>query len=717
MNKIKYLLAILLFTTSLALQAIPTVSAATSLILNSSVETATSATQPANWTSNSWGTNTSSFSYANTGNTGTKSLSVTMTSRTDGDAKWVHDAVTVTPDTSYTYSSFYKSTIDTEIDLQYTTAGGAVSYVYGAYVPASANWKEQTITFKTPATATKVVVMQVLAAAGTLQTDDFQLAATSVAPPNTDGNLVVNPSFETVNGSSPANWSSSTWGTNNAAFTYTNTGRSGTKSATVSMTSFTSGDGKWFADPVVVTPGMSYEYNDYYKSAAVTRVVAGFVNSAGVYAYQELAAAPASPSAWALYSANIVAPATATKVTIYHLLDKVGSLNIDDVSLTAAVVPASNVPNASLETAATATTPASWTSSKWGTNTAAFTYVNEGHTGTKSVRTTISNYTDGDAKWYFNPVTNLQQGKQYRWSTWYKTNTNPHAVAMFTRANGTNTFFSMPKPFPQANSNTTWTRYSETFSVPQDAVSVTAFLFVAGNGWVQVDDQSIASYQPTAWANPLLTLTFDDGYEGNVTTALPLLNQYGFKTTQCYSTTSIINGGQASKNKVLAFHKAGHEICSHTITHPFLTSLTATRLTTELRDSQTFLRQLIGKPVVNFASPYGDYSEKVNTEIKNYYGSHRTVDVGYNSKDNFNAYRLRVQNIIPATTAAQVDLWIKQAQADRTWLILVYHRIDNAPDTYDTTPALFAQHLAVMQSSGIQVKTMADALAIVRAQL
>lgn len=717
MNKIKYFLATLLFTASLAFQSLASVSAATNLIANPSVESAASSTQPTNWTSNAWGTNSTTFAYADGGNTGSKSLSVSMTSRTNGDAKWMHDAVTVTPNTSYTYSSFYKSTIDTEIDLQYTDAAGGVSYAYGVYVPASTNWKQQTLTFKTPATATKIVVMQILAAAGTLQTDDFQLDTTATAPPNTDGNLVANPSFETANGSAPANWSSNTWGTNNAQFAYTGSGRTGSKSATVSMTSFTSGDAKWFADPITVTPGKNYEYKDYYKSGVVTRVVAGFISSTGAYTYEELSTAPASATAWSLYSTTFVAPATASKVTVYHLLDKVGSLSVDDAYLAAAVVPASIVPNSSLETAASATTPADWTSSSWGANTAAFTYVNEGHTGTKSVKTTVSNYTDGDAKWFFNPVTNLTKGKQYRWTTWYKTNTTPHAVAMFTRADGTEVFFGMPNPFPKTNSGTTWTQYSETFIVPQDAVSVTAFLFVTGNGWVQVDDQSITDYQPTGWTSPLLTLTFDDGYEGNVTTALPLLTQYGFKTTQCFETADIKAGGQAGKNNVLAFYNAGHEICSHTVTHPFLSTLTTTQVDAELKNSQTYLQQLIGKPIVNFASPYGDYSEKVNTEIKKFYGSHRTVDEGYNSKDNFDAYRLRVQNITPSVTAAQVDAWVKQAQVDRTWLILVYHRVDNAPEAYDTTPALFAQHLEVIKNSGIQVKTMQDALTAVRAQL
>src|SRR5262249_8737724 len=158
------------------------------------------------------------------------------------------------------------------------------------------------------------------------------------------------------------------------------------------------------------------------------------------------------------------------------------------------------------------------------------------------------------------------------------------------------------------------------------------FLFVSNNGWVQVDDQSISTYQPTGWNRPLVSLTFDDGYEENVTNALPLLNQDGFKTTQCFETYDLKAHPAAAKANVLAFFNSGNEIRSHTVNRPFLTTLTTKQIDQELSNSKTYLQNLIGKPVPNFASPYGDYNQKVNTEIMKYYASHRTVDEGFNSK-------------------------------------------------------------------------------------
>lgn len=148
-----------------------------------------------------------------------------------------------------------------------------------------------------------------------------------------------------------------------------------------------------------------------------------------------------------------------------------------------------------------------------------------------------------------------------------------------------------------------------------------------------------------------------------------------------------------------------------------MTQLNATTLDYELLHSKTYLEKLIGKPVPNFATPYGDYNASVVNGIKKYYASHRSVDEGYNSKDNFNIYNLRVQNVLDTTTAAEVENWINTAKANKTWLILVYHRVANDPGPYDTTPTLFAQHLEKIKASGISVKTLQEALDIVKPQL
>lgn len=155
---------------------------------------------------------------------------------------------------------------------------------------------------------------------------------------------------------------------------------------------------------------------------------------------------------------------------------------------------------------------------------------------------------------------------------------------------------------------------------------------------------------------------------------------------------------------------------AHRLTPP-LTSQTGSALTYELSHSKQYLEQLVKTPVRNFASPYGDYDARVVTEIKKYYQSHRSVDEGFNSKDTFNIYNIRVQNILDTTTAAQVSAWIAQAKADKTWLVLVYHRIASNPGPYDSYTNDFKSQMAAVKASGITVKTYQDALTEVKTQL
>ena len=142
-----------------ALRAV-TADAQTELIANPSVETAASGstTLPASWAQGRWGTNTTTFAWATTGHTGSRSLSVNMTARSSGDAKWYFTPVTVAPSTAYVFSDWYKSTAPTQLTAEIRSTTGALSYIWLGDLPAAANWTQATGTFTTPANAAAVTV-------------------------------------------------------------------------------------------------------------------------------------------------------------------------------------------------------------------------------------------------------------------------------------------------------------------------------------------------------------------------------------------------------------------------------------------------------------------------------------------------------------------------------------------------------------------------------
>jgi len=539
-----------------------------------------------------------------------------------------------------------------------------------------------------------------------------------IIPPVDPTNLLPNPSMELTGlDQVPAGWTSSAWGTNTTAFTSEAAGHTG-RSLKTNMSAFTDGDAKWYFEPLAIKANQQYIYKHFYQSAASTDIVVAYIDANNVWTYEWVKTVPASAS-WAETSVGFTTPATAKKVTVLHVLAAVGSLQIDDAHLNEVVTVPSNgpIPNSSLENASVSNPaqPANWIGSNWGTNTPTYEWINEGHSSAKSVKVTVSNYQSGDAKWMFDPITTgtganqLERGKQYRFNAWYKTNIIPNAVVRFVNDNNTEQYYGMPNPQPGANAATTWQQYSDTFTVPVTAKAVSVFFYVNSNGWVQTDDYSVSPYQTAGFTRPLVTLTFDDGHEDNVANALPLLNQHGFKTTQCYATDHV-EGNAVGTQGVLAFFNSGHEICSHTVSHPDLTTLTDAQLRQELEHSQDVLEGITGQPVRNFASPYGAYNAHVNTIIDDYYQSHRTVDEGYNSKDNFNGYRLRVQNVQNTTTMAEYQSWLNQAAATNTWLVLVYHRVAADAGQFDSYPADFADQLQAIQTSGLTVKTYQGAL-------
>jgi peptidoglycan/xylan/chitin deacetylase (PgdA/CDA1 family) len=67
---------------------------------------------------------------------------------------------------------------------------------------------------------------------------------------------------------------------------------------------------------------------------------------------------------------------------------------------------------------------------------------------------------------------------------------------------------------------------------------------------------------------------------------------------------------------------AGHEIGSHTLTHPFLSRIPRDAARREILDSRKKLEDLFGRPVPHFCYPYGDFDPAVRDMV---------IEAGYQS--------------------------------------------------------------------------------------
>ena len=143
---------------------------------------------------------------------------------------------------------------------------------------------------------------------------------------------------------------------------------------------------------------------------------------------------------------------------------------------------------------------------------------------------------------------------------------------------------------------------------------------------------------------PFVCLTFDDGYQDNYTTALPLLKRLnipfaiyittGFidnrqpiwwyrcesreQCQTCLSNVEVQQRERSYPNDTLGLGLDSLRaldaeplctICAHTISHPRLDSLSVDEQRKEIAMSKTTLEEWLGHPVDHFSYPHGAYNE------------------------------------------------------------------------------------------------------------
>jgi peptidoglycan/xylan/chitin deacetylase (PgdA/CDA1 family) len=132
--------------------------------------------------------------------------------------------------------------------------------------------------------------------------------------------------------------------------------------------------------------------------------------------------------------------------------------------------------------------------------------------------------------------------------------------------------------------------------------------------------------RPTGHSRTLVGLTFDDGYQDFLTSALPILNRFGFTATVFalagrLGGTNAWDAGGPSKpllttDQLRQVAAAGVEIGSHGFTHRRLSPVSAEQLAEELVHSRAVLRDITGQAVDGFCYPYGDLTGRVVDAVR-----------------------------------------------------------------------------------------------------
>jgi len=152
-------------------------------------------------------------------------------------------------------------------------------------------------------------------------------------PPADQG--VPNGSLEQNSNNVPTGWRTNTYLINTPSFTYAPEGHTGTHSAKVEITDYTSGDSKWFFDPQDVSPNQLYEFSLFYKSNINSTVTVEVQKSDGTFSYLTLGQISASPDNWTRYLGTFTTPALTRTITIFQGISAVGWLLTDDYTFKA----------------------------------------------------------------------------------------------------------------------------------------------------------------------------------------------------------------------------------------------------------------------------------------------------------------------------------------------------------------------------------------------
>ncbi|WP_242918182.1 polysaccharide deacetylase family protein [Pontibacter liquoris] len=111
-------------------------------------------------------------------------------------------------------------------------------------------------------------------------------------------------------------------------------------------------------------------------------------------------------------------------------------------------------------------------------------------------------------------------------------------------------------------------------------------------------------------------LTFDDTVLDQYTTALPVLEKYGYKGVFFVMTVSLGRPRYMTRAQVKELSDKGHEIGSHTWDHHNVKKYEGTDWLTQIEKPTRQLEEITGKPIKYFAYPFGLWNEQAIPELK-----------------------------------------------------------------------------------------------------
>ena len=214
----------------------------------------------------------------------------------------------------------------------------------------------------------------------------------------------------------------------------------------------------------------------------------------------------------------------------------------------------------------------------------------------------------------------------------------------------------------------------------------------------------------------MVTFRFDDGLLSQYEMARPILDKYDYSAINYIFTDPPEEGDweeYMSWSQIEELQNAyGWEIGGHSKSHLNLKNLSDLELIEELSGSKRIL-QNHGINVKSFASPFGEYDNRVLSYISKYYESHGSAWPFVGNVFPYNDYDIAVREPSNTTSVETIKSWIDQADTNKEWLVLLFHGIvESNPEPYQYSKQGFESVVDYVNSQNIPVVTPTEALVL-----
>jgi hypothetical protein len=224
------------------------------------------------------------------------------------------------------------------------------------------------------------------------------------------------------------------------------------------------------------------------------------------------------------------------------------------------------------------------------------------------------------------------------------------------------------------------------------------------------------AYEVAAWRQfktAAVTYTLDDNTSNQLPVAIPLFDQYNFKTTLFTVTAWGPNWAglrAASLN--------GHEVASHTVNHPSLGTLPVAQQLTELQQSQATIKANVPTAACETIAYPNCVLGDIPT-LQQYYIAGRVCSgqiMPSTPTDFWNLSSIITGNTGSVQTATDLNAKVQQAKTARGWCVFLTHGINSDGGYSPTQSTELAAHLAYVNTNiaDYWVATFAEAVKYIK---